>query len=178
MKKNRSKCLLIALVCLASFVLSSCMAKTEKLAELEKTQLQMQKEIDQIRKEADEAKQRAEKYERLSNEYQARIASKNQELNSLQETYTELDKKDDSKVETVKKVLKDKLIESAQASVHLEKRFKRYNDQAKAYKEKSQQLDEKAKETEQSVKQTTQEITQIKEEIVNEQQSQQTSVDG
>ncbi|AIT09281.1 hypothetical protein LO80_04395 [Candidatus Francisella endociliophora] len=177
MKKNISKCFVI-FVCLTGFLLTGCMAKTEKLAELEKTQQQMQQEIDAIKKEADEAKQRAAQYEKLSDKYQTLVQNKNQELNKLQDTYTEIDKKDGTQVKAVKEVLKDKLIESAQDSIHLEKRLKRYTDQAKVYKEKSQQLEEQAKQTEESVQKTSQEIKQIKKEIVDEKKSQETKKNG
>lgn len=177
MKKNFPVYLLI-LALFAGLVLSGCATKSERLLELEKTQKQMQKEISLVSKEANEAKQKALRYDELAHKYQMLVAKKNEEVNSLQETYTEIDKKEETQAKTVKKVLENKLIESAQDSVHLEKRLKRYTEKAKAYKEKSQELDEKAKQTEEYVEKTNQEIQQVKKEIAKEKQASQENEDG
>ncbi|MFV9924637.1 MAG: hypothetical protein AB8U93_02725 [Francisella endosymbiont of Hyalomma scupense] len=153
MKKNIFTYLLI-IVALISFMLAGCISKSEKLSELEKNQKQMQKEMTTIEQEAKEAKQRAEKYEKLIDKYKNLLEQKEQELNQLQATYVKLNNKDEAL--QAKKVIQEKLIKSAQDSVHLQKRLKRYTKKANIYKEKSQQLDEKAKQTQERVEKTTQ----------------------
>lgn len=160
-----------------SVILGGCAttSKTQELAELEKTRQQMQQQMANMIKESQEARESALKYYKLSEKYQNLLASKNRELLSLENTYSELNNKD---MGTAKEVIKDKLIEEAQASVHLQKRLKRYTTKAQLYKEKSQHLEEQVKQTQEEVQKTDQKIQEIKQELASEQQNKEKNKDN
>lgn len=82
----------------------------------------MQKEMTINEKEANEAKQIAEKYEKPIDKYKNLLEQKEQELNQFQATYAKLNNKDEAL--QAKKVIQEKLIKSAQDSVHLQKKIK------------------------------------------------------
>lgn len=162
MKKNIPIFILISFMI---FVIGGCANKTETLAELQKNQQQIQKELDSVKVEANNAKQKAQKYEKLADKYKNLMEAQKKELDELQRTYNELDKKDEAQVKVAKKAVQDKLIESAQNSIHLEKKLKRYATKAQDYNKKSQQLEEHMKNAQQDAQQTTQKIEQVKNDI-------------
>lgn len=160
---NKLKKIFISLGCISALLVAGCATDSkEKLATLEKTQQQTQQQLLETKKQLDDAKARAEKYSKLSDKYQKLIEDQTTGLKKLEQKYTELENHEGSQGNEVK----SELIKSAQKSVILQRRLKRYASKVNVYENKSEQLEEKVKAADDSVKETNSEIREIKKEIV------------
>ncbi|AXA33141.1 hypothetical protein CDH04_01325 [Francisella adeliensis] len=153
----------VSLGCISVMLIAGCATDSvEKLAKLEKTQQQTQQELLDAKKQLEEANLKVQRYNELTDKYEKLIKEQTTNLKELEEEYILLKNKKDSS----KQAVKSKLMESAQKSVVLQRRLKRYSSKIDTYEKKSEKLEEKVKATEVSVKETSNEISKIKKEIV------------
>ena len=153
----------VSLGCISVMLIAGCATDSvEKLAKLEKTQQQTQQELLDAKKQLEEANLKVQRYNELTDKYEKLIKEQTTNLKELEEEYVLLKNKKDSS----KQAVKSKLMESAQKSVVLQRRLKRYSSKIDTYEKKSEKLEEKVKATEVSVKETSNEISKIKKEIV------------
>ncbi len=136
--KNNLTALLICAISLIALMLTACASDTEKLAELQKNQQQMQQQTVVLQEEIAKVQKKANKYEKLANKYKILLDKQQQEIDTLEAEHAKLSKESTAEALAKKQELKEQLMKSAQDSVHIQKVFKRYTKKASAYREKSQ----------------------------------------